>query len=210
MGSQRVRHEWVTFISLPFCIERQSSATSGPWKREGLLRATVCLLGFLQKLPLNLDRTDPTQALYFLFVWFWFWLCSTAVGAQRLNHWCGVSAWACLTLCDSKDCSPPGCSVPGILRARILEWVAISFSRRSSHVGIKPVSPASSALAGVFFTAEPVGKPLNPWTTREVPQTPYFGGFCLAYQPATGLSMARSLELRGWSRTQEPWSSLPR
>ena len=32
------------------------------------------------------------------------------------------------TLCDSMDCSPPGSSVHGIFQARILEWVAISFS----------------------------------------------------------------------------------
>ena len=35
---------------------------------------------------------------------------------------------SCLTLCDPIDSSPPGPSVPGILQARILEWVAISFS----------------------------------------------------------------------------------
>ena len=35
---------------------------------------------------------------------------------------------SCLTLCDPADGSPPGSSVPGILPARILEWVAISFS----------------------------------------------------------------------------------
>ena len=34
--------------------------------------------------------------------------------------------------CNPMDCSPPGSSVPGILQARILEWVAISFSRGSS------------------------------------------------------------------------------
>ena len=34
----------------------------------------------------------------------------------------------CPTLCDPIDCSPPGSSVPGILQARTLEWVAISFS----------------------------------------------------------------------------------
>ena len=39
---------------------------------------------------------------------------------------------SCLTLCDPLDCSPPGSSVHGILQARILEWVAISFSRESS------------------------------------------------------------------------------
>ena len=37
-----------------------------------------------------------------------------------------------LTLCDLMDCSPPGSSVHGILQARILECVAISFSKGSS------------------------------------------------------------------------------
>ena len=37
------------------------------------------------------------------------------------------------TLCDPVDYSPPGSSVRGILRARILEWIAISFSRGSSQ-----------------------------------------------------------------------------
>ena len=35
---------------------------------------------------------------------------------------------SCLTLCDPRDRSPPGSAVPGILQARTLEWVAISFS----------------------------------------------------------------------------------
>ena len=38
------------------------------------------------------------------------------------------SLQSCLTLCDPIDGSPPGSPVPGILQARILEWVAISFS----------------------------------------------------------------------------------
>ena len=38
------------------------------------------------------------------------------------------SLQSCLTLCDPIDGSPLGSSVPGILQARILEWVAISFS----------------------------------------------------------------------------------
>ena len=42
--------------------------------------------------------------------------------AQSLSH---------LWLCDSMDCSPPGSSVHGFLQARILQWVAISFSRGS-------------------------------------------------------------------------------
>ena len=38
------------------------------------------------------------------------------------------SLQSCPILCDPRDSSPPGSSVPGILQARILEWVAISFS----------------------------------------------------------------------------------
>ena len=40
---------------------------------------------------------------------------------------------SCVTLCNTMDCSPPGSSVHGILQARILEWVAVSFSRGSSR-----------------------------------------------------------------------------
>ena len=48
---------------------------------------------------------------------------------------------SCLTLCNPMDCSPPGSSVHGILQARILEWVAIPFSRGSSwHRGQTCVS----------------------------------------------------------------------
>ena len=40
-------------------------------------------------------------------------------------------AQLCPTLCHPTDCSPPGSSVHGVLQARILEWVAIPFSRES-------------------------------------------------------------------------------
>ena len=42
-----------------------------------------------------------------------------------------VVAQSCPTLCDPMDCSPPGSSVHGIFQARMLEWIAISFSRGS-------------------------------------------------------------------------------
>ena len=40
---------------------------------------------------------------------------------------------SCPTLCDPMDCSLPGSSIHGIFQARVLEWVAISFSRGSSR-----------------------------------------------------------------------------
>ena len=42
-------------------------------------------------------------------------------------------AQSCLTLCDPMDCSLPGSSIHGILQARILEWIAISFSNSCMH-----------------------------------------------------------------------------
>ena len=44
-----------------------------------------------------------------------------------------VCAQLCPAPCDPMDCGPPGSSVHGIFQARILEWVAISFSRVSSR-----------------------------------------------------------------------------
>ena len=46
---------------------------------------------------------------------------------------CVLVARSCLTLCDPVNCSPPGSSVLGILQARILEWVAVPFSRGASQ-----------------------------------------------------------------------------
>ena len=61
----------------------------------------------------------------------------------------------------SKSLQPHGLlgSVHGILQARILEWVAISFSRDLPDPGIETVSLVSPALAGRFFITEPPGKP---------------------------------------------------
>ena len=61
------------------------------------------------------------------------------------------------TLCDPVDCSRPGSSVPGILQARLLEWVAISLSKGSS----RPRDWTQvSCIAGGFFTN---------WAIREAP-----------------------------------------
>ena len=67
-------------------------------------------------------------------------------------------AQLCLNLCDTMDCNLPVFSVHGIFQARILDWVAISYSRRCSW----PRDWTSvSRIAGRHFTV---------WTTREVHQ----------------------------------------
>ena len=89
---------------------------------------------------------------------------------------------SCPTLCDPMHCSPPGSSVQGILQARILEWVAISFSRGSSkpqrlnrglphcrqtlyhlsHQGSYPgLEPTSPTLRVHSLPSETPGKPKN-------------------------------------------------
>ena len=75
------------------------------------------------------------------------------VKTQRVQKWIwfgfGLVAKSCLTLCDPLNCGLPGSSVHGILQARTLEGVAISFSRGSSwprnRTGV-------SYIAGRFFT----------------------------------------------------------
>ena len=68
-----------------------------------------------------------------------------------------VVAPSCLTLWDPVDCSPSGSSVHGISQARILEWIAISFSKGSS---LPRDWTWVSCIAGRFFTV---------WATREAP-----------------------------------------
>ena len=65
-------------------------------------------------------------------------------------------AQSCPTLCDSMDCSLPGSSLHRIPQAKVLEWVAISFSRDLPDPGIEPGSPAFQADT---LTSEPPGKP---------------------------------------------------
>ena len=68
------------------------------------------------------------------------------------------SLQSCPTLCDPIDGSPPGSSVPGILQARILEWVAVSFSNACMLSRFSPVRPC-----------------VTPWTAAH--QAPLSTGF---------------------------------
>ena len=68
---------------------------------------------------------------------------------------CRSVAESCPTLCDPMDCSQPGFSVHGSLQARILEWVAFSFSRGSSQPRDWTHTSCVSSLAGRFFTTAP-------------------------------------------------------
>ena len=75
---------------------------------------------------------------------------------SSLLKWSKV-AQSCLTLCNPVDCSLPGSSIHEILQAKILEWIAISFSRGSSWTRDWT---QVSRIAGRCF---------NLWATREAP-----------------------------------------
>ena len=76
-----------------------------------------------------------------------------------------VAQW-CLTLCNPIDHSLPGYSTHGILQTRILEWVAISFSKGSPWPRDRTrVSCIASRLFTIWTTRE---APYHPWNSREV------------------------------------------
>ena len=66
---------------------------------------------------------------------------------------CVLSHVSCVWLCVPMDYSPPSSSVFGILQARILEWVAMPSSRRSSRLRDWTCVSVSPSLTGRFFTA---------------------------------------------------------
>ena len=60
---------------------------------------------------------------------------------ERETSAAAKSLQSCPTLCDPIDGSPPGSSVPGSLQARILDWVAISFSNACMHAKLLQSCP---------------------------------------------------------------------
>ena len=77
---------------------------------------------------------------------------NVAVGWDRCHC---LAAKSCPTLCSPMDYNRPGSSLHGIFQVRILEWVAVSFTRDLSR---PRVQTHISSLAGGSFTTEPPGK----------------------------------------------------
>ena len=91
----------------------------------------------------------------------------------------------CPTLCDPVDCSPPGSSVHGIFQARVLEWIAISFSRGSSWPrDWTQVSCTAGRYFSIWATREALNKVRNiqflseksacEWVPEEIPKRPRY------------------------------------
>ena len=122
----------------------------------------------------------------------------------------GLVTKLCPTLCDPMDYSLPGFSVHGILQARILGWVAISFSRGSFQPGYYILV---SCIAGRFFTD---------WATREAPGKDMYTimwrectGLCLWAHSnlknleSRKLSLINNREIQQRSERLWAWGTLP-
>ena len=85
------------------------------------------------------------------------WLREGVVSVLNQWKWKALVTQSCLTFCSPRNCSLPDSSVHGILQARILEWVAIPVSRRTSQLRN---GTSVSCTVGSFFTIWATGEAL--------------------------------------------------
>jgi len=87
-------------------------------------------------LCLEAQSRKESMFVSFLSLFFGYVNCATEVRIEVIKRASAAakSLQSCPTLCDPIDGSPPGSLIPGILQARTLEWVAISFSKRACRI----------------------------------------------------------------------------
>ena len=107
-----------TRFSLELPSESRGSRESASEKSSVAVVAACCQAGL--GVAGAVGRREGEHQHWFLLLQFVFYLHAAAAAAKSLQ--------SCPTRCDLIDGSPPGSPVPGILQARTLEWVAISFS----------------------------------------------------------------------------------
>ena len=138
-----ILEDWNTTLYFP------SSRKAAPWKSH------TCTAPWKQKLHTPFC-THLTQHWDHLSTYMFSTSAKDNEEICSKHFCCCLVAKLYLTFCNNMDCSPPGSSVHGISQARILEWIAISFSRGSS----RPRNQTRvSCIAGRRFTV---------WATREL------------------------------------------
>ena len=146
-GSLRVRHNWVTSLSLFLSCIREGNGNplqrsclenprdGGAWwaavygvaqsqtrlKRLGSSSSSILLCG--------LGHSRHTHCVWLsIILWTVAHQTPPSLGFSRQEYWSGLSFPSPMHACYPIDGSPPGSPIPGILQARTLEWVTISFS----------------------------------------------------------------------------------
>ena len=116
-------HPTISSSVIPFSSCPQSFPASGSFQMSQLFTSAVQSIGVSTSasvLPMNIQDWFPLGLTG--------WISLQSKGLSRVVAAAAKSLQLCPTLCDPTDGSPPGSPVPGILQARTLEWVAISFS----------------------------------------------------------------------------------
>ena len=99
--------------------------------QKGKRHLTPVRMAIIKKSTNNTCWREYGEQRTLLHCW---WECKLIQPLWRTVCVCVLVAQLCLTLCNPMDYSPPGCSVYGIFQARILECVAISFSKSSMEI----------------------------------------------------------------------------
>ena len=129
----------------PFCIHQTVLEYACCFLKLKEETHLLCVWGYIIRSKLNWRGKGSTLGERCPVLW---WSCPFMWARSCVVLCCAVLCLVtqlCLTFCDSMDCSPPGSSVHGILQARILEWVAISFSRDLPDPRVEPASLAWQA-----------------------------------------------------------------
>ena len=114
---------WLAFVTMNKGRSIPEGATHVTWYTQTSGGSLKCL-----------NTGGPMSHVSWMGVYTCIFLIKVFTALIRVSGHCAcVSAQSCPTLSDPTDCSPPDSSALGIPKARILEWVAISFSRVSSR-----------------------------------------------------------------------------
>ena len=141
----------LVLIPAPLYSDRQGSS---PWKIQHRIKIPSFSVKESKELKQRVTHYQSNLKWWNLN----FWTCTVASYLFAAAA-AAKSLQLCVTLCDLLDGSPPGSSVPGILQARTLEWVAVSFSSAWKwKVKVKSLSHVQ-----LLATPWTVGRLLSPW-----------------------------------------------
>ena len=155
MGSWRVRHNWATSLWLFTFMHWRRKWQPTPVFFPGESQGRGSLVGCRLWGRTELDTTEATWQQQHLVI-----VVLSPVFIDKALLWCLVLIQSCPTLFNPRDCSLPDSSAHAILQARIIQWVAICFSRRSSW------SRDQTCISCVFCIGIQI---LYHWPTWEVP-----------------------------------------
>ena len=174
MGLLRVRHHWASSLSLftfmhwrrkwqptPVFLPGESHGRGASWAAiYGVAQSRTWLSDSTELNWTSMGSSLPMNWAHVSYIGRWI-LCHWATW-EALIYPLKVEVKSCPTLRDPMDCSLPGSSAHGIFQARVLEWLAISFSRGSSQ----PMDQTQvSHIVGRCFTV---------WATREVLKSTHY------------------------------------